>query len=143
VTAFVVDASVAAKWYLEESGTDKARLLLDERYTLHAPAFLRVEVDNVFLKWVRRGAMSVEVAELARHSLRNARINWRLDTETLDDAFRWAVTLRRSIYDCMYLSLAAQMGVPMVTADDRLHNAIAEEQKRLGRQLVLSLSEVA
>jgi predicted nucleic acid-binding protein len=29
------------------------------------------------------------------------------------------------VYDCLYLALAVQLGGPMVTADDRLVNALA------------------
>jgi predicted nucleic acid-binding protein len=42
----------------------------------------------------------------------------------LPAAFDLADWLRRTVYDCLYLALAIQIGAKMVTADLRLYNAL-------------------
>jgi len=55
--AVVVDASVAIKWLLEESGTRPAVRLLAERRPLLAPDLMLIEAANALWKKVRRGEM--------------------------------------------------------------------------------------
>jgi predicted nucleic acid-binding protein len=47
LTGFVVDASVALKWFLPEVHSDAAARLLREGYRLHAPDLIRAEFGNV------------------------------------------------------------------------------------------------
>lgn len=143
MTKLVVDASVAAKWYLEEEGSAQARTLVSERYDLHAPLFLRVEVDNILLKWMRKGDILQSHAERIRFSLRTLPIQWHSDPDVAENAFEWAVLLNRSIYDSIYLALGSHLSAPVVTADDRLRNAVENTQRRLGRRLVFALSEMS
>jgi predicted nucleic acid-binding protein len=56
----VVDASVAAKWFIAEDNTDDALLLLDMPFDLHAPDLLYLEFDNILCKLIRRGLLSEE-----------------------------------------------------------------------------------
>ena len=43
----------------------------------------------------------------------------------LISAFDLAEHTRRTVYDCLYLALAVQLGGRMVTADQRLYNGLA------------------
>jgi predicted nucleic acid-binding protein len=43
----------------------------------------------------------------------------------LAPAFDVAEQTQRTVYDCLYLALAIQLGGRMVTADQRLYNALA------------------
>jgi predicted nucleic acid-binding protein len=43
----------------------------------------------------------------------------------LNEALELACRTARTVYDCLYLALAVRLGGPMVTADDRLVNALA------------------
>jgi len=42
-----------------------------------------------------------------------------------DGAYEMASRLRRSVYDCLYLALGHRLRCPVVTADQRLVNALA------------------
>jgi predicted nucleic acid-binding protein len=53
----IVDASVAAKWYLAESDSDLAQGLFDGTEELIAPDLLLVELANTLLKAWMRGAI--------------------------------------------------------------------------------------
>ncbi len=54
----VVDASVAAKWFIAEDNADEALMLLDRPFDLHAPDLLYLEIDNILCKLIRRGLLS-------------------------------------------------------------------------------------
>ena len=57
-----IDASVSAKWYVEEDYSDLADLLLGSRFTLIAPQLLVPELTNVLRKKVERSQVSMAVA---------------------------------------------------------------------------------
>jgi predicted nucleic acid-binding protein len=46
------------------------------------------------------------------------------EASLLPAAFDMADRLQRTVYDCLYLALAIQLGATMVTADLRLYNAL-------------------
>lgn len=48
--SFVVDASVAIKWFVLEEHTIESRLLLDENFELFAPHLLFTEYGNIVWK---------------------------------------------------------------------------------------------
>ena len=58
MSTYVVDASVAAKWFIEEEHTAAARSVLDQRNDLHVPDIFLVETDSIVCKWVRRGIIT-------------------------------------------------------------------------------------
>jgi predicted nucleic acid-binding protein len=57
----------------------------------------------------------------------------------LRDAVSLALELRHPVYDCLYLALAAQRGTFMVTADQRLVEAVRRQPGRA--DLVVLLGE--
>lgn len=121
---FVVDASVAVKWFVRENLRREAlQLLLQHPGRLLAPDFLLAEVANVFLKKIRAG----EVREsFARGALARIERNMVLaSTQPLArPAFVLAHQYTRSVYDALYVALALQQGCQLVTADERLYNAL-------------------
>jgi predicted nucleic acid-binding protein len=61
---YVLDASVAAKWYFEEEhSAQAAKLLADERFELVAPDFIYVEVAAVAWKRATRNEIDRDKAE--------------------------------------------------------------------------------
>ena len=123
---FVVDASVAAKWFLEEEHTAAALRLLEVAQFLHAPDLFSLELDHVLTKKVRRGELSEEEGEEIREALERFPIQ-KFPSEALRDlAFAMACATGRALYDCLYLALAALHGVRMVTADRKLYDALVE-----------------
>ena len=55
---FVVDASVAVKWLVNEQASEAAHRLLNSEERLVAPDFIVVEVGNVLWKKLRRGELT-------------------------------------------------------------------------------------
>lgn len=121
----VVDASVAAKWFIEEEHADAALSVLIGPDELHAPDFFLLEMDNVFCKWIRRGVVSVTDGRDLREALRRYPIQMHPFSSLLDSAFRIANETRRHLYDCLYVALATHLGGQVVTADRRLYEGLA------------------
>jgi predicted nucleic acid-binding protein len=125
----VLDASVAAKVYLEEPGSDEAIALLTGRENLLAPELVRVEVAAALLRRVRKGELAAEDARRrCNHWLERLRKGlFRLtpDHELLDDAIALSAELKHPLQDCLYLAAARRFDAPLITADrgfrDRAH----------------------
>ena len=59
----VVDASIAAKWYLNEPGSPEAAAFLTADAALLAPALIRIEVTGAIVRRYREGKLSLERAQ--------------------------------------------------------------------------------
>ena len=119
----VIDASVLAKWFVEEDDTAAARRL--QPLKLFAPDLLIVETTNVLWKKVRLGGFDPAFLAPAVRVMRHANLTL-IDSLTLADrAVEIAVRLNHAVYDCYYLALAEQRNLPMVSADDRLGRKLA------------------
>jgi predicted nucleic acid-binding protein len=123
VTRRVLDASIVVKWYVEEVYSPSARRLLESDDELLGPDLLLMEVGNAFLKKLRLGEMRREIAEQALLDIpeivRLTSVNeltWR--------ALTFALEHGRSIYDSYYVVLAMRESCALVTADERLYNAL-------------------
>lgn len=125
MSVYVVDASVGAKWFVPEVDSDAARRLQDPVHQLHAPAFFDVEVANILWKKLRRGELTRQEADAILQQLPWLSLTWHHDEALVRPAFDLADRTQRTVYDCLYLALAVQLGGQMVTADDRLVNSLA------------------
>jgi predicted nucleic acid-binding protein len=120
MTVLIVDASAAVKWFFEEDHTACALRLLDDRYSLHAPDFVLLEIDSVVSKRVRRSLISDRDGRAVRDAMRKMPID-RHRVELLSDpAFELSLVVGCALYDCLYLALGELLGGPVVTADRRL-----------------------
>ncbi len=126
MSVLVVDASVAAKWYLEEVHTDAARRALSPEHELHVPDFFFLEMDSVFCKHLRRGDISGEHATDSRAAVRGVPMEVWPFGGLQEAAYSMANRAGVSIYDCLYLALAALVGGQVVTADRSLRRAVAD-----------------
>lgn len=121
---YVIDASVAVMWYADEEHSDRAELLLDESIKLAAPDLLPVEVANALWKKVRAGDMKLSDARRAVEQISEPPIELFDSAALLETAFDIAHKYDRAVYDCLYLTLAVELGVQLVAADRRFFTAI-------------------
>lgn len=116
----VVDASVLAKAYFFEAGSEAARDLLTSGLFVCAPDLVFVEMASVASKRVRRGLSTHERAAAAVESMAEL-IDF---VAPLDDlcvrAFSLSCEHGFSAYDGAYLALAERRGAPVITADLKL-----------------------
>lgn len=125
MSVFVVDASVAAKWFTEEELAEEALSILDERHHLHVPDFFFLEMDNVVRRWVRHGVISDSEGNDTRKAIRRIPMRVHSFLNFQDSAYHIAVQTRQSVYDCLYVALAVFIGGQMVTADRSLFKGFA------------------
>ncbi len=129
---FVVDASVAAKWCLPEKDepmAPQARQLLDayvrEEIRLIIPDLFWPELGNVLWKAARMGRVSSGDAFSALEFLHGLNIPAYSSVDLLPEALHIALLYSRKFYDSLYVTLAINHSVDLVTADERLANALA------------------
>ncbi|MEM7642169.1 MAG: type II toxin-antitoxin system VapC family toxin [Pseudomonadota bacterium] len=134
----VVDASVAVKWVIGEAGSIAAAGLLDGR-ALVAPDLILPECANILWKKATRGEIDAQEAGLAADILARMEVELVGHRRLMPDALRLALDLRHPAYDCAYLALALDRGLPMVTADLRLVRTVAAHGRYAGH--VRSLDE--
>jgi predicted nucleic acid-binding protein len=116
----VVDASVAAKWVLEEDGSDRAVALRDVADDFIAPSLIVAEIGHALWKRAMRNAVS---ARDAARALRGAiRLFAQLipPAELASRSTELAIELRHPICGCFYLALAQREHCALITADSRL-----------------------
>ena len=122
----VLDASVAARVYIEEAGSDDTIALLTGQQKLLAPELIRVEVAAALLRRVRKGELvTAKAHRRCRHWLERLRQGlFRLtpDEDLLEDAIALAAELQHPLQDCLYLAAARQADVPLITADGKFRN---------------------
>jgi predicted nucleic acid-binding protein len=109
---------VAIKWVVAETGTPEALALVGSR--LLAPALMQAEVANILWKKVRRGEMSANEAGIAGRLLAKSAVEFCSPNRDLTRVLELALALDHPAYDCVYLALAEERGVPMITADEKL-----------------------
>jgi predicted nucleic acid-binding protein len=125
----VVDASAGVKWVFPEDGSAAARVLLERAATgsvhLIAPDLYAAEALNVAWKRCRlRGEITEDEAREASRRLL-ALLPDLVPSETLaSQALALALTLRRTVYDCLYLALALRDGSILVTGDRRFAESV-------------------
>ncbi len=128
MSIYVVDASVAAKWFFDEALSDEATRLLDASHVLHVPDFFLLEIDSVLCKKMRRGVISEGEAQQIRSALSIFPLQKHPFQLLMDPAFELAVQTENSPYDCLYLILAIVLGARMVTADRRFYENISKSR---------------
>ena len=121
---YVVDAGVAVKWFLTEVHWAAAARIQGRENRLHTPAFFSLEFGNVLCKKVRRGEISSQEAGTILDKLQRVNIRRHQDELLLGPAFLLATETRRSLYDCLYLTLALRLRIRLVTADRRFLGAL-------------------
>jgi len=121
----VVDASVVAAAFFQESGVEAARTILAGGGELYAPDLILAEVGNVV--WKRHGRGEIDEAE-ARALLGDClRLPLALTPSgsLVASALELAMRTKRTVYDCLYLVLAVRTKTVLVSADKRFVNALA------------------
>ena len=131
MTSAVLDASVAVKWLLpadteplHDEAMDLLRRFENVQITFFVPEFFWVEISNVLWKRVRGPAVTKSTAQALYNNLRDKGIKTVRSTLLVPAAFEIAVTYERSVYDSLYIALARDLNTVLVTADEKLANAV-------------------
>ena len=118
---YVVDASVAIKWFLPEIHSEAALRLRRLRYRLHVPSFITLELGNVLVKKIQRGELTRAEGDMILKELKHLPLQRHADERLFAAAYQLAVDTQRSVYDCLYLALAEAVDGIMITADHKFY----------------------
>jgi predicted nucleic acid-binding protein len=139
VRRLVIDANIAAKWYLPEADSAEAEKLFELDAEFHSAAFLETEFASIFFKHIVAGKTSIDVWRIAQAQLKKVIPNWHADAALHDLALELAIAHTHYVYDCMYLALAIHVDGIVVTADKQF---IARIGKSTHARRVLALDSI-
>ena len=128
MSTYVVDASVAVKWFLPELDAEAALRLRAPYHTLVAPDLLWLEVGSTVCQRIQRKQIPPEAGLQILPELRRLPIQFFSSVDLLDPAMTIALETSTSVYDCLYLALATSLDARMVTADRRFYRALGPSQ---------------
>jgi predicted nucleic acid-binding protein len=131
LTSYVLDASVAAKWFLlaadEPLSTEALRLLrlyAKAQVSLLVPDLFFPEFSNIFRKAERRGRCNAATADTAVSEILHGGFSTFPTSPLIEPAIQIARTFDRTVYDCIYVALAVETNTHLVTADEKLANSL-------------------
>jgi predicted nucleic acid-binding protein len=126
VSLFVVDASVAIKWFLPEIHSDAALRLLAEQHTLHAPDLIFSEFGNVLWKRVRKNEICKNEANAILEGLLTLHLQAQPSQLLIPLALEIACGENRTVYDSLYLAAAISLESWLVTADAKFYRVLSK-----------------
>ncbi len=137
MTTNVIDASIAVKWFFEESYREAAKRFLQSDLIKIAPDLIIVEYANALHKKVILKQLSPEDADNG-FMIFMKRINQLFNklypaNDLIHRAFNLSKDLKRHpIPDCLYLALAEKENAQLVTADRKFYDlTTASKYRRL------------
>jgi predicted nucleic acid-binding protein len=130
LTSYVLDASVAAKWFLpaDEPLSNEALGLLRSyagaRVSFLVPDLFFPEFSNIFWKAERRGRCNAATADTALSEILRGGFPTFPTGPLTRPAIQIARKYGRTVYDCIYVALAIETNTYLVTADEKLANSL-------------------
>jgi predicted nucleic acid-binding protein len=115
----VIDASIAAQWFLDEPGSAAASRLLLESQTLAAPDLILLEVGSVLSRAVRSEALPQDLAQEALDGLPRHLALYPI-ADLAQEAFAGSARFGGSIYDFCYIALGRRLKAKVVSNDKEL-----------------------
>jgi predicted nucleic acid-binding protein len=112
----VVDANVIAYFLLQTEKTEVAEEIWKKDMDWLAPLLWRSEVRNILANYIRHNLLAIEQAQVVMdkaHELMHEREHFVSSARVLE----LAASSRCSAYDCEYVALAQQFGLPLITFD--------------------------
>jgi predicted nucleic acid-binding protein len=127
----VVDTNVLAYLWLPGERTQAAERLLKRDPEWNAPLLWRSEFRNVLAGCLRRGDLSLETAlQIADGAERQ--MNGREFAVPSAQVLARVHESECSAYDCEFVALADELGVSLITSDDKLLKSFPGITRRLG-----------
>jgi len=126
----VVDTNVLAYLLLPGPKTSLAEALLLDHPQWAAPPLWRSEWRNVLATYLRRDLLNLPAA-LALMEKAEAILSAHEQSVSSEQVLALASSSRCSAYDCEFVAAAQQLGVPLVTEDQKILSAFPVEARPL------------
>ena len=118
----VTDTNLIAYFAVRDSNSELADAVFETDPVWVAPLLWRSELRSALTKYIRYAGMSLEAALVALRSAEEA-IGGREYSVSSERILELAVQTGCTAYDCEYVALAQELGVPLVTADKQILRA--------------------
>lgn len=122
---YVIDASVAIKWFIPEIYSDVALHVRRLEAPLHVPAYIQLEVGSVLAKKIRRNELTKEEGDVILNEFRQLPLQYHPDERLFHAGYALALATHQSLYDCLYLALAETIDGAVITADRKFFQALS------------------
>ena len=124
----VIDASVALDWFLQETDSAAAQVLMDDSINevirLLAPELLFMEVAKALQS---NPSITMQLIDKAIAGLWGLKLTVEpLDGKLLKEAGRLAFRLNTTVYETLYLALAIERDCELITANEEFLEKVRE-----------------
>lgn len=123
---YVIDASVAVKWYVPEIYEQEATRLKKSGGTFHAPELILPEFGNIIWKKTVRQELTSSEGKQIMAAFASEPLVLHSHQATCLAAYTGATTSKQTVYDWTYLALSLALSCQFVTADLRFYQALAK-----------------
>jgi len=125
MSGVVIDASILVKLYVNEVGSLEAEQAVTDADLILAPDLLLAETANILWKYVCRDELSTADANRILSDILQMPLRLTASSDLVEPALKIAIETNRTVYDSLYVALAIQAASFLITADERLTNALA------------------
>lgn len=126
---YVIDTSVAVKWFIIQPYHEKAIEILDtfkqNKCILNVPSTIYLEFTNVL--WKYRTVFKVEEINSILTKFFSLDLMVHEHSHLLKGALDIAIKYNRSVYDSIFIYLAKEIEAEFITSDEKLVNSVSQE----------------
>jgi predicted nucleic acid-binding protein len=115
----VVDSNVIAYLFLQNGKTALAQSAMEKDPIWLCPPLWRSEIRNVLALYVRKGLITLDDARAVVEQAMRLMAGHEQDADS-SNVLRLATKSACTAYDCEFVSLASDFGVPLVTVDKQI-----------------------
>jgi predicted nucleic acid-binding protein len=115
----VVDTNIIGYLYLNSERSKQAEQALRKEPQWSAPLLWRSEFRNVLVSYIRKQLLSLQAAEEIMEEAINLMIGQEYEVVS-SRVLNLAARSSCSAYDCEFVALAQDLGVPLVTVDKQV-----------------------
>ena len=127
---YIIDASVAAKLFINEDGSEKAIEIMEAyihgRLSLSAPTLIVYELGNVFWKHPQITAERTYRFIERFLDLKLNLVDISLDDDLLKKICNISESMDMTFYDASYIAITQEHRAKLITADEKIHRRTPE-----------------
>ena len=125
MSVYVLDASVAIKLYVPEVHSAQAIRFFSDGHELIVPEFMLAEFANiVWKKSSLLGELTETEAQGIVDAVQELPLGYYYTSGLLSEAMQIAMRTKRTVYDSLYVALAASQECQLMTDDRKLYESL-------------------